>query len=104
MDNILITKEDIYTVAQVSRLTPFITKKASDTSEIGKIFGLGVAGFIGSVIEIEAIAFKAHEKVKVSCVLIKQLALWLKTLSSMLLLLCANSQMKISMIMIFTSI
>ena len=48
MDNILITKEDIYTVAQVSRLTPFITKKASDTSEIGKIFGLGVAGFIGS--------------------------------------------------------
>ena len=64
MDNILITKEDIYTVAQVSRLTPFITKKASDTSEIGKIFGLGVAGFIGSVIEIEAIAFKAYEKGK----------------------------------------
>lgn len=64
MNNILITKEDIYTVAQVSRLTPFITKKASDTSEIGKIFGLGVAGFIGSVIEIEAIAFKAHEKGK----------------------------------------
>lgn len=64
MDNILITKEDIYTVAQVSRLTPFITKKASDTSEIGKIFGLGVASFIGSVIEIEAIAFKAHEKGK----------------------------------------
>lgn len=64
MDNILTTKEDIYTVAQVSRLTPFITKKASDTSEIGKIFGLGVAGFIGSVIEIEAIAFKAHEKGK----------------------------------------
>lgn len=27
MNNILITKEDIYTVAQVSRLTPFITKK-----------------------------------------------------------------------------
>lgn len=64
MDNILITKEDIYTVAQVSRLTPFITKKASDTNKIGKIFGLGVAGFIGSVIEIEAIAFKAHEKGK----------------------------------------
>ena len=64
MNNILITKEDIYTVAQVSRLTPFITKKASDTSEIGKIFGLGVAGFIGSVIEIEAIAFKTHEKGK----------------------------------------
>ncbi|WP_296923374.1 Lon family ATP-dependent protease, partial [uncultured Megamonas sp.] len=64
MNNISITAEDIYTVAQVSRLTPFVTKKASATSEIGKIFGLGVTGFIGSVIEIEAIAFKANEKGK----------------------------------------
>lgn len=63
-DNLIITKEDIYTVAQVSRLTPFVTKKASNTKEIGKIFGLGVAGFLGSVIEIEAIAFKAQEKGK----------------------------------------
>lgn len=29
--------------------------------EIGHIFGLGVSGFLGSVIEIEAIAFKARE-------------------------------------------
>ncbi len=59
-----ITAEDVYTVAQVSRLTPFVTKKASDKTEIGKIFGLGVAGYIGSVIEIEAVAFKAAEKGK----------------------------------------
>ena len=56
-----IDKDDVYTVAQVSRLTPFITKKASDKAEIGRIFGLGVAGYIGSVIEIEAVAFKAGE-------------------------------------------
>ncbi len=56
-----IDKNDVYTVAQVSRLTPFITKKASDKAEIGRIFGLGVAGYIGSVIEIEAVAFKAGE-------------------------------------------
>ena len=41
-----------------------MTTKASDRSEIDHIFGLGVAGFLGSVIEIEAIAFPAHEKGK----------------------------------------
>lgn len=58
---LVISRQDIYTVAQVSRLTPFVTKKASDTWEIGRIFGLGVAGYIGSVIEIEAVAFKCAE-------------------------------------------
>ena len=61
---ILITKEDIYKVAQVSRLSPYVTKKASDKCQIGHVFGLGVAGYLGSVIEIEAIAFPAHEKGK----------------------------------------
>lgn len=61
---VLITKEDIYKVAQVSRLSPYVTKKASDQCQIGHVFGLGVAGFLGSVIEIEAIAFPAHEKGK----------------------------------------
>lgn len=64
IDDVVIKAEDVYTVAQVSRLSPFITKKASDKTEVGKIFGLGVAGFIGSVIEIEAVAFKATEKGK----------------------------------------
>ena len=61
---IVIDKRDIYEVAQVSRLTPFVTKKASDSAEKGHIFGLGVAGFLGSVIEIEAVAFPAAEKGK----------------------------------------
>ncbi|WP_182187059.1 Lon family ATP-dependent protease [Pectinatus frisingensis] len=60
--DIVITMEDIYHVAQVSRLSPFITKKASDEPQVGKIFGLGVAGFIGSVIEIEAVAFPCLKK------------------------------------------
>lgn len=64
INNVLITVDDVYTVAQVSRLTPFITQKASNQAQVGKIFGLGVAGFIGSVIEIEAVAFKASEKGK----------------------------------------
>lgn len=59
-----ITKADIYEVAQVSRLYQFVTKKASDKALTGHIFGLGVSGFWGSVIEIEAVAFEAHEKGK----------------------------------------
>ena len=59
-----VEKQDIYEVAQVSRLYQFVTKKAKQTAEQGHIFGLGVAGFLGSVIEIEAVAFPAHEKGK----------------------------------------
>ncbi|MCR5559290.1 MAG: Lon family ATP-dependent protease, partial [Schwartzia sp.] len=58
---VTITKDDIYAVAQVSRLFQFVTKKASDRTEVGHIFGLGVSGYIGSVIEIEAVAFPARE-------------------------------------------
>lgn len=64
INNVLITANDVYTMAQVSRLTPYITKKAHNDSKIGKVFGLGVAGFMGSVIEIETVAFKANEKGK----------------------------------------
>lgn len=62
--HVVIKKEDILEVAQVSRLYQFVTKKASDTSMRGHVFGLGVAGFLGSVIEIEAVAFTAHAKGK----------------------------------------
>ena len=59
-----VTKEDIYEVVQVSRLYPFGKKKASNTPAVGRVFGLGVAGFLGSIIEIEAVAFPAVEKGK----------------------------------------
>lgn len=60
-ENIQITKKHIYEVAQVSRLFQYVTKKASSNSTVGHIFGLGVSGFIGSVIEIEAIVFPAEK-------------------------------------------
>ncbi|HWQ61131.1 MAG TPA: S16 family serine protease, partial [Negativicutes bacterium] len=53
--------EDIYRVAQVSRLTPYVSNKATPTGEVGRIFGLGVSGYLGSIIEIEAVAFPAGE-------------------------------------------
>lgn len=54
--------EDVMEVAQVSRLSPYVTRKASSEREVGKIFGLGVMGFLGSVLEIEAVAFSARNQ------------------------------------------
>lgn len=62
--SLTVEKPDIYEVAQVSRLYQFVTKKAKKAAEQGHIFGLGVAGFLGSVIEIEAVAFPAHTRGK----------------------------------------
>ncbi|WP_084295986.1 Lon family ATP-dependent protease [Desulfitibacter alkalitolerans] len=62
--SLFITKEDIYEVIQSSRLVPYVTMKANKKHEIGKVFGLGVSGFVGSVIEIEAVIFPAREKSK----------------------------------------
>ena len=63
-ENVEILFDDIREVARVSRLYQYVTKKASDTAMQGHIFGLGVSGFLGSVIEIEAVAFPAREKGK----------------------------------------
>ena len=62
--NLLIGKGDIYEVIQSSRLIPYVTIKANNRPEIGKVFGLGVSGFVGSVIEIEVVVFPAGEKGK----------------------------------------
>lgn len=61
-EDIYITKEDLYNVISISRLVPYVPKKASKTMEIGKVFGLGVNGYLGSILEIEAIAFKAAKE------------------------------------------
>ena len=60
----LITKEDIYEVIQTARLTPYVTVKASSKKEVGRVLGLGVVGYLGSVLEIEAVAFPALDKGK----------------------------------------
>jgi ATP-dependent Lon protease len=59
---IQIARADLEDVIQSSRLVPYVTVKANQSAEIGKILGLGVSGFLGSVLEIEAIAFTAKGK------------------------------------------
>lgn len=57
----VITKEDLFEVFRISRLTPYVTGRAKNTGEIGKIFALGVSGFVGSVLEIEAVCFPVEK-------------------------------------------
>ncbi|NPV53413.1 MAG: ATP-dependent protease, Lon family [Firmicutes bacterium] len=59
-----VTEQDVWEVIQMGRLAPYVTVKAGDAFEIGRVFGLGVSGFVGSVVEIEAVAFPAREKGK----------------------------------------
>ncbi|HVJ49139.1 Lon family ATP-dependent protease [Desulfitobacterium sp.] len=49
--------EEVYEVLRSARLSPPVSQKAQETVEIGRILGLGVLGFVGSVLEIEAIVF-----------------------------------------------
>ena len=62
-EGITISSKDIEEVLRMNRATPFVKERDSqaEVAEIGKIHGLGVAGFLGSVIEIEAVAYKAVE-------------------------------------------
>mgnify|MGYP005836997145 CR=1 FL=1 len=58
---IQITEEDVYEVIQLGRLVPYTTRKGSAAKEIGRVYGLGVAGFLGSLVEIEAVTFPSRE-------------------------------------------
>ena len=62
-EGITISSKDIEEVLRMNRAVPFVKEKDNEAEaiEIGKIHGLGVAGFLGSVIEIEAVAYKAVE-------------------------------------------
>lgn len=58
---VTITEEAVRRVAKVSRLTPYVPAIVADEPEVGRVLGLGVHGFVGSVLEIEAVAFKAAQ-------------------------------------------
>jgi ATP-dependent Lon protease len=56
-----ITEEDVTTVVQTGRLVQHTPVRARRGKELGKTYGLAVAQHVGSVIEVEAVAFPAHE-------------------------------------------
>jgi ATP-dependent Lon protease len=59
-----IVEEDVRAVVQTSRLVQHTLVKGRARREVGKSFGLGVLRHLGSIIEIEAVAFPAAQQGK----------------------------------------
>ncbi|HOQ09988.1 MAG TPA: Lon family ATP-dependent protease [Syntrophomonadaceae bacterium] len=59
-DHLVVTCAHVYQAIQNSRLTPPVYARAGHEPEVGCIFGVGVYGYQGSLIELEAIAFPAQ--------------------------------------------
>ena len=57
-----ITLKDVEEVISIGRYSPFERLDNLDKSEVGHVYGLGVSGFLGSTIEIEATVFPAKKK------------------------------------------
>ena len=55
---------DVEEAIQGSRMLPSTVTKAKEGMETGRTYGLGVLGYLGSVLEIEAVGFPAKEKGK----------------------------------------
>ncbi|WP_446898144.1 Lon family ATP-dependent protease [Clostridium sp. LBM24168] len=62
--SIKISIDDLNKIISIGRLIPFDNLDIDKKYEVGHIYGLGVSGYIGSTIEIEAVAFQAKEKGK----------------------------------------
>lgn len=60
-EEVRVTSAEVYEVLRSARLTPYIFRKVQSNSEIGRVLGLGVSGFLGSVLEIEAITFPGQD-------------------------------------------
>jgi ATP-dependent Lon protease len=56
-ENVLITEEHVRNVVQAGRLIQHTLVRGRAAREIGKTYGLGVLHYLGSIIEIEAVAF-----------------------------------------------
>lgn len=62
VDNLEIKLSDLDEVISIGRYVPFERLVNIDKKEIGHVYGLGVSGFLGSTIEIEATVFPAKKK------------------------------------------
>lgn len=61
-EKIVITNEAVEEVLSIGRFSAYETLHNKDKKEIGQVYGLGVSGYIGSTLEIEAAVFPAKDK------------------------------------------
>jgi ATP-dependent Lon protease len=57
----IVREDDVIAVVQAGRIVKHSPARARKKKEIGRVHGLGVAQYVGSVIEIEAAAFPARD-------------------------------------------
>lgn len=62
IENLEIKLSDLEEVISIGRYTPIERLTNVNSKEIGHVYGLGVSGFLGSTIEIEAAVFPAKKK------------------------------------------
>ena len=60
----IISEADVVEVVQAGRMVQHTPVRARRGREVGKVFGLGVSHHVGSLIEIEAVAFPSAERHK----------------------------------------
>lgn len=63
-DKVKIGMDDLKEVISINRLIPYEKLEKENKPEVGHVYGLGVSGYIGSTIEIEAAVFEAQGKGK----------------------------------------
>lgn len=61
-DKISISLKDVEEIISIGRLVPYEQINKDNKYEVAHIYGLGVSGYIGSTLEIEAAIFEAKEK------------------------------------------
>jgi ATP-dependent Lon protease len=62
IDNLKIKLSDLDEVISIGRYIPLERLRNIDRKEVGHVYGLGVSGFLGSTIEIEAAVFPSKKK------------------------------------------
>lgn len=62
LKRVKIMLKDVEEVLSIGRFVPYEKFEDLNTKEVGKVYGLGVAGFLGSTLEIEAVTFKAKKE------------------------------------------
>ena len=59
--NSVITLKDVEEVISIGRYVPYETVDEVESYEVGHTYGLGVSGFLGPTLEIEAVAFESKK-------------------------------------------
>ncbi len=56
----VLRRADVLEVVRSGRLVPYIVQKAHPGLEVGRVYGMAVSGYLGSVLEVEAVVFPAR--------------------------------------------